>query len=139
MPAGRDFAGSWRSAELHDDGRSLWPDRRRKDAIASVLVCCIVVIFVSMAYLVYAAPGDISITITMPRAKALDYLVARPIPQIFNPAYDPNDPNSPALINEYTPKVWLKMQIIDDIRKVCKQGRQIRAIEAIVVDPNEIQ
>ncbi len=60
------------------------------------------------------------------------------IPQILNPEYDVDNPSTgDEYIDEYGPKIWVKRQIIEFIKRVSgyPQRQEARAIYRVIRDP----
>ncbi len=96
--------------------------------------------------IVYAAPGDVTITFTIPVAKVADFkagfLAKCPVPLIEDENYvvDPNDPNDfIPQIPEYTEKQWIKEWIRRDVMRAYRHGKILLAQQTAVIDPNAIQ
>ena len=85
--------------------------------------------------IVYAAPGDVVITLTIPAAKVADFqagfLAKCPIPMIE----DANGITTP----KYTPKRWIKEWIRRKVTEAYRHGKISLAKQAAVVDPNVLQ
>ncbi len=88
-------------------------------------------VFVSLAY---AAPGDVTITFTIPAAKVADFsagfLKKVPIPLIEDPG------NSGQMIDEFTPKQWIKEWLRRQAMRAYRFGKLDLAKDAAIYDPN---
>ena len=99
-----------------------------------LLVASVIAIFVCM---VYAAPGDVNITFTIPANQVVEFRAA------FL-AYMPNnqmidDPENPGeLIKEFTDKQWFKEKLRKHLNQILDRGNDIRNDQApvYVTDPN---
>ena len=113
--------------------------KKWKIELAIVLLCLLVI---SLVPVVFGAPGDVTITLVIPAAKVADFqagfLAKCPIPLIVNPDYDPNDPESPRRIEQYTPKQWITEWLKGKAMRAYRQGKTILAKRTAIVDPNVI-
>ncbi len=87
--------------------------------------------------IVYAAPGDVTITFTIPAAKVADFkagfLAKCPVEldeDMDSPTY--GDPL-------YTEKQWIKEWIRRDVMRAYRHGKILLAQQTAVIDPNAIQ
>ena len=108
-----------------------------KKVILGVIVG--IVLFWSIAY---AAPGDVTITFTIPAAKVADFkagfLARCPIRMIE----DPNKLDASASVPEFTDKDWHKWVgkwSSQEVWRVYDQGVKLLAKKTAVTDPNVIQ
>ena len=90
---------------------------------------------------VFAAPGDVEITLVIPAAKVADFsagfLAKVPIPMIEDPASTPENPlpNIP----QYTAKQWIREWLRRQALRAYRHGKIKLAQDVAVVDPNAIQ
>jgi hypothetical protein len=96
----------------------------------------IIIIFILSFIAVNTHAADIQICITIPDAKVQrvkdGFFKIRPIPQIPDPGWvDPEDGTEAPLIDEYTEKQWLRLQLRDFINGTVREGEsRLRHIEA---------
>ena len=80
-----------------------------------------------------AAPGDVTITLTIPAAKVADFRVGfLAICPNNETVEDSNDPN--ILVPKYTDKQWIKVQLLNYIKSIYRRGKYKLANEAMVVE-----
>jgi hypothetical protein len=96
------------------------------------LIVLFVIVIVSI---LYAAPGDVEITLIIPAAKVADFsagfLAAVPIPLIT----DPEDLEG-EMIPQYTAKQWITEWLRREAVRAYRHGKKKLAIEAAITDPN---
>jgi hypothetical protein len=97
----------------------------------------IIILLAAFACNLYAAVGDVEITIVIPAAKVDDFsagfLQRMPIPTLE----DPNDPG--VLLPQFTKKQWIKYVIRRILLKIYAKGKMDLARQASIIDPNAVQ
>lgn len=98
-----------------------------------------ITIILTIAFLsvvLWADPGDVVITLTIPAAKVAQFragfLREHPVPQIRT--VDAN--GLPVMENQYTDKQWFKKVVVDYANREAKHGNDKIAKEAAANDSN---
>jgi hypothetical protein len=100
----------------------------------------IMVLLMALACNIFAAVGDVEITIVIPADKVAEFsagfLEVAPIPTVP----DPNDPGDISkAVPQHTKKQWIKLIIRRYLLAIYFKGKGKLADKAKIIDPNVIQ
>ncbi len=105
-----------------------------KKLIAIIVLTAILAAGLTYTTILYAAPGDVTITLVIPADKVADFsagfLAKLPIPQI-------DDPENPGeMIKQYTPKEWITEWLRRQAVRAYRHGKIKLAADMAIADLN---
>ncbi len=108
-----------------------------KKLITIITLTVVLTACLTYTAILYAASGDVVITLTIPADKVADFsagfLAKCPIPMIEDPA-SPGD-----MIPQYTEKQWITKWLRRQAIRTYRHGKIKLAQDAAIADPNVIQ
>ncbi len=108
-----------------------------KKLITIITLTVVLTACLTYTAILYAASGDVVITLTIPADKVADFsagfLAKLPIPMIE----DPENPGE--MIDQYTPKQWITEWLRRQAIRAYRHGKETLAQDLAIADPNVIQ